>query len=404
MKLSLKTAQKLAVIKQALHQRPASADKATLLDVMRKIRLLQMDTVSVVARSHYLVMLSRIGLYNPDDLDALLYPDRQVFEQWAHAMCRIPVEDYEYFAPIIKARQKDPLNHWRVHKLGDNPQEVLDWVLDEIRKNGPMASKNFRDTSDGPRGWWDWKPAKVALDILSTNGVLMVNHRNNFQMYYDLAERVLPASAESPTKPKADYQRWAVLRSIGCLGVATVKHACDYYRQKKPTVQSLIEALEAEGAVIPVEVEGWKDTAYVLPEDLPLINEIEAGQHQPQVTTFLSPFDNLTWNRDRLSELFGFEYTIEMYLPQAKRKFGYYVLPILQNGRFVGRLDPKADRKTRTLLVHKIALESGEKMTDELVTDIAGALREFMEFHGSEQLTIKQSEPKSLRTAILKQI
>jgi len=314
------------------------------------------------------------------------------------------VEDYEYFAPIIKARQKGPLSHWRVHKLGDNPQEVLDWVLDEIRQNGPMASKDFKDTGDGPRGWWDWKPAKVALDILSTNGILMVNHRNNFQMYYDLAERVLPASAESPTKTKTDYQRWAVLRSIGCLGVATAKQAYDYYRQKKPTVQSSIKALEAEGAVIPVEVEDWQDTAYVLPEDLPLINEIEAGQHEPRVTTFLSPFDNLTWNRDRLSDLFGFEYTIEMYLPQAKRKFGYYVLPILHNGRFVGRLDPKADRKPRTFLVHKIALESSEKMTDELVTDIADALREFMEFHGSEQLTIKQSEPKSLRAAILKQM
>lgn len=404
MKLSLKTAQQLAVIKQALHQRPDSADKATLLDVMRKIRLLQMDTVSVVARSHYLVMLSRLGPYKPDDLDALLYPDRLVFEQWAHAMCRIPVEDYEYFAPIIKARQKNPLNHWRLPKLGDNPQEVLDWVLDEIRKNGPMASKNFKDTGDGPRGWWDWKPAKVALDILSTNGVLMVNHRNNFQMYYDLAERVLPASTESPTKTKADYQRWAVLRSIGCLGIATAKQACDYYRQKKTTVQLLIDALEKEGTVIPVEVEGWQDPAYILPEDLSLLDEIEAGQHQPQITTFLSPFDNLTWNRDRLSELFGFEYTIEMYLPQVKRKFGYYVLPILHNGRFVGRLDPKADRKTNTFLIRKIALESGEKMTDELVTGISGALREFMEFHGSEQLTIEQAEPESLRTAILRRI
>jgi uncharacterized protein YcaQ len=156
--------------------------------------------------------------------------------------------------------------------------------------------------------------------------------------------------------------------------------------------------------VIPAEVDGWKETAYVLPEDLELIDDIESGQHQPQLTTFLSPFDNLAWNRDRLSELFGFEYTIEMYLPQAKRKFGYYVLPILHNGRFVGRLDPKADRKTKTFLVRKIALEPGKKLTDELVTGIAKALREFMEFHGSEQLFIEQAEPKRLRTAILKQM
>ncbi len=404
MQLSLDTAQKLAVIKQGLHQRPACADKTRLIDVLRKIRLLQLDTVSVIARSHYVVMLSRVGLYNPDDLDALLYPDRLVFEQWAHALCRIPVEDYEYFAPLIKARQADLLSHGHTRKIGDNPQNVLDWVLDEIRQNGPMASRNFKDTGDGPRGWWDWKPAKAALDVLSSCGILMVNHRKNFQMYYDLAERVLPASAEPPTKTADDFQRWALLRSIGCLGVATPKHACDYYRQKKPLVQESVQELEAQQALIPVDVAGWKETAYALPEDLPLIQEIAAGQHQPRVTTFLSPFDNLTWNRQRLAELFGFEYSIEMYLPQAKRKFGYYVLPILHNGRFVGRLDPKADRKTNTFLVRKIALEPEEELTDDLVAGIVGALHEFMKFHGSERVTIEQSQPKKLRTALLRKM
>ena len=131
---------------------------------------------------------------------------------------------------------------------------------------------------------------------------------------------------------------------------------------------------------------------------------LQTGRHQPQVTTFLSPFDNLTWNRDRLAALFGFEYTLEMYVPQAKRKFGYYVMPILHNGRFVGRLDPKADRKTRTFLVRKIALDPGEKLTDELVTGIAGALREFMEFHGSEHVEIEQAEPKKLKTVLLKNV
>lgn len=400
--LSVATAQTLAVIKQRLHQRPNSVDRETLFETLRAIRLLQLDTVNVVARSHYLVMLSRVGLYNPDDLDALLYPDRRVFEQWAHAMCRIPVEDYPYFAPLIKARQQPPLKHWHVDRLGDKPQDILDWVLEEIRRNGPMASKDFKDTGDGRRGWWDWKPAKVALDILATNGILMVNHRDKFQIYYDLAERVLPASAAPPVKTEADFQRWAALRSVGCLGVATAKQACDYYRQKKATVKALLKEMEADGSVVPVHVDGWDEIAYMLPEDYSLIDEIESGQQRPRLTTFLSPFDNLTWNRQRLAELFGFEYSIEMYLPKAKRAFGYYVLPILHNGRFVGRLDPKADRKNKTFLVRKIALEPGEKLAEELLNGLAEAFREYLQFHGCEQLVIEQSHPKKLRAAIVK--
>jgi uncharacterized protein YcaQ len=291
-----------------------------------------------------------------------------------------------------------------LNKLGEDPQVVMDWVMNEIRKHGPMASRDFKDTDHGPRGWWDWKPAKIALDVLSTNGYLMVNHRKNFQLYYDLAERVLPVSAEPPTKTEEDWQRWAILRSIGCLGVATANQASDYYRQKKLKVRTLVEQFEAEGLVIPVEVEDWPEMAYVLPEDITLIGDIETGQHQPKVTTFLSPFDNLTWNRDRLAALFGFEYTLEMYVPQAKRQFGYYVMPILHNGRLVGRLDPKADRKTKTFLVRKIALEPGETLTDELVTGIAGALREFMEFHGSDHVEIEQAEPKKLKTVLLKNV
>ena len=149
--LSLKTARRLAVIKQGLHQRPVVADRQALLESIRQIGLLQLDTVSVVARSHYLVMLSRVGLYDPADLDALLYPDRCLFQQWAHAICFIPTEDYAYFAPLIQARRN--YEHGRLKRLGDNPQEVLDEVLSEIKKRGPLASKDFKDSGDGRRSW-----------------------------------------------------------------------------------------------------------------------------------------------------------------------------------------------------------------------------------------------------------
>jgi uncharacterized protein YcaQ len=400
-KLSLETARTLAVVKQGLHRRPPVADRRSLLEGVRRIGLLQLDTISVVARSHYLVMLSRVGLYDPADLDALLHPDRRLFEGWAHAACLIPVESYEYFAPLIQARREQPPQHWIERRLGDDPQGVLDAVLAEVRERGPLASRDFEDPRDQRGTWWDWKPAKTALEVLFHGGYLMVDRREGFQRYYDLAERVLPASADPPLHTLDDYHRWATLRAVSCMGVATAPQVSDYYRQKKPATRTRVGRLAAAGALVPVEVEGWKETAYMDPADLPLVQEIESGAHQPELTTFLSPFDNLTWDRQRLSDLFGFDYRIEMYTPVAQRQYGYYVLPILHRGRLVGRLDPKADRKAGTLIVRAIYLEPGQAITGELVAGVAGALREFMAFHESANLQIERSEPPALRSQLL---
>ncbi|MEJ2733508.1 MAG: crosslink repair DNA glycosylase YcaQ family protein, partial [Anaerolineae bacterium] len=190
MEISLDTARTLAVAKQDLHRRPATVDRRTLLDTIRQIGLLQLDTIHVVARSHYLVMLSRVGRYDLADLDALLYPDRRLFEQWAHAACLIPAEHYEHFAPAILARRDHPLQPWLLRSLGEDAQQILDTVLADVGERGPLASKDFKDPRDRRGTWWDWKPAKTALEILFEGGYLMVDRRENFQRYYDLAERV----------------------------------------------------------------------------------------------------------------------------------------------------------------------------------------------------------------------
>jgi len=403
--LSLETARTLAVIKQGLDRRPPVADRQTLFDTIRRIGLLQLDTVNVIARSHYLVMLSRVGLYDRAELDALLYPDRKLFEQWAHAACLIPTEDYDYFAPLILARRDRP-HRWygNMEVLGEDPQAIIDGVLAEIKKRGALASKDFHDPRDGRGTWWDWKPAKHALNVLYDRGYLMVDRRVNFQIYYDLAERVLPVSAGPSAKTVDDFPAWAVERSAGYLGVATARQVSDYYRLNIAETNAGLEAAQNEGKVVSVAVEGWQDPAYVLLEDVALLEEIDRGQHQPQLTTFLSPFDNLTWNRDRLADLFNFDYRIELYTPKAKRKYGYYVLPILHNGRFVGRLDPKAERKTKTFIVHAIYLEPGVEMTDELVVGIVDALHEFRAFHNCETVTIGRSDPEGLKAALLAQM
>jgi uncharacterized protein YcaQ len=414
MEISLDTARTLAVVKQGLHRRPATVDRRTLLDTIRQIGLLQLDTIHVVARSHYLVMLSRVGRYDRADLDALLYPDRRLFEQWAHAACLIPIEAYEYFAPAILARREHPLQPWLLRSLGEDAQQILDAVLADVGERGPLASKDFKDPRDRRGTWWDWKPAKTALEILFEGGYLMVDRRESFQRYYDLAERVLPASARLLAAEQAgggaadstldDWRRWATLRSVACLGVATAAQVSDYYRQKKLVARAMVETLSAEGAIVPVEVEGWPDTAYLDPADLPLVDEIRAGGHQPTLTAFLSPFDNLIWDRQRVADLFGFDYRAEMYQPVAKRKYGYYVLPILHRGRLVGRLDPKADRQAGTLIVRALYLEPGQAITGELLDGVAGALGEFVAFHRMERLVIERSEPGVLGPLLLERM
>jgi len=200
----------------------------------------------------------------------------------------------------------------------------------------------------------------------------------------------------------ADYRRWATLQGLRILGVATAPHISDYYRLKKPSTRAILAKLVTEGTVVPVEVEGWRAPAYLDPANLPLVEQVEAGAHEPTLTALLSPFDNLIWDRARVSDIFGFDYRSEMYTPASKRQYGYYVLPILHRGRLVGRLDPKAERKAKVMRVRAIYLEPEQAVTGDLVADVAGALRELAAFHGSEQVVIEHSEPKEL-AALLEQ-
>jgi uncharacterized protein YcaQ len=253
-------------------------------------------------------MLGRVGLYDRAGLNALLYPDRALFEQWAHAACLIPVEHYGYFAPAIRARRERPLQRWLERQLGEDAQEILESVLHEVRERGPLSYRDFEETRPERGTWWDWKPAKTALEVLLERGYLTVDRRENFQRYHDLAERVLPGSSRRARYTEEDWRHWATLRGVAHLGVAAARQVADYYRLNKPDTGKRLEILRQEGLVLPVEVEGWRDGAYLSPANLTLLEEIKAGRHKPEATAFLSPFDNLIWDRDRVRELFGFDY------------------------------------------------------------------------------------------------
>ncbi len=384
----------LAVYKQGLHQRPPASDQAQLKRVIERIGLLQLDSISVVARSHYLVMLARAGLYNPADLDALLN-EGFLFESWAHAICQIPMADYPWFQAFIQQRQLKE-TRWCLDKLGDDMPEIVARVREVVRERGPTSSKDLQSERRGPGGWWNWKPTKVALEYLFDMGELMVSHRVNFQRYYDLTERVLAGRGMTLDKTVADYERWAVERGLRHQGIATANQVADYHRLYKRAAADALQDMMGAGEALPVAVEGWKDAAYIHRDDLELLEQIQAGQHEPQMTLFLSPFDNLFWDRARDEMLWDFHYRIEVYTPKSKRVYGYYVMPILHGCELVGRIDPKVDRKRKRLIFNALHLEKGAKQTAALSSGLIKAIEEFMAFHDCDSFELVNCRYKRL--------
>ncbi len=398
---TLQAIRRLAIIRQGLHQRPAHSSRETLLEIIRRTGLLQLDSVSVTARSHYLVMLSRAGLYDPAELDMLL-ADGHLFEYWAHAACMIPIEHYPYFEPWIRHKRETRTHFYR--DMGSNPAETVEWVMKEIREQGALSSKEFESQRDGESGWWNWKPAKMALEYLFDHGYLMISHRVNFHRYYQLTEHVLEKHDFKLDYTLDDWQRWATMAGLRQQGSGTVADIADYYRLGKRTAEQNIMEMVRSGEVLPLQVEDMKTPMYIHRDDWPLLQEVEAGQHMPQVTTFLSPFDNLIWYRPRVEALFGFYYRIELYTPAPKRKYGYYVLPILHRDQLVGRIDPKIERKSRCFRIHALHLEPGTEVNDDLTAGMAAAVREFAAFHGCDTVEIDKSDDEDLKAAILQAV
>jgi uncharacterized protein len=370
---------------------PGSED---VLGAIRGMHALQIDTISVVARSPYLVLWSRLGPYAPKTLDALL-ESHAVFEYWSHAACFLDAADYPYYRrmmldgvmPASKRREQWIQEH----------KELCDGILARIRDEGPVRSADFeRPAGERGSGWWDWKAEKIALEFLFTRGDLMVTRRANFQRIYDLRERVMPAWDDRDAPPLEDAQRALVLRAARSLGVARadwVNANLLWIRAGTAATQRRLEALASEGELIGCEVEGWKLPGYVHPDNVALLDD---GPLPEARTTLLSPFDPITWDRQRALELFDFDYKIECYTPAAKRKYGYFTLPILFDDALVGRLDAKAHRKDGVLEVKAVHLEPGVAVSGELVEQLAATLREFGAWHGTPEVTVRESNPAEL--------
>ncbi len=391
--ISQKTARRLVLHAQLLDGRTRiRKGKEGVEQAIGHLGYVQIDTISVIERAHHHTLWTRVPGYRPEHLQQAHAVDRTVFEYWGHAASFLPMSDYRFYIPMMRGFL-DPKGAW-YKGWGDRYGGHLEPVLKRIRAEGPKAARDFANPGKQGRGpWWDWKPAKAALEMLFWRGELMIRERNGFERVYDLTERVLPAGTDTREPTAAELGRFIVRRALGALGVAGEKEIRDYIRiGDKGIVAHALREMLAAAEIVRLAVEGNGGTAYALTGALEQASRFRA--QAPRVR-LLSPFDNLVISRSRLKERFGFDYTLECYVPKPKRNHGYFVLPILFGEDIVGRLDPKADRKSGTLRVRRLALEPGAD-ADGLLPGLGRALGEFARFNGCKKVVLENIRPKKL--------
>ncbi len=393
-RISLQTARQVVLAAQGLDQLPSSpADKPAVLEAVRRMAYLQIDTINVVARSPYLVLWTRLGDYRCEWLDELL-AEGALFEYWAHAMCFLPIEDY----PIHRRRMLDAMRDrtwptkWAVDWSKDNP-EIMERVRRHLRENGAVRSAEFENPNHQSGGWWNWKDEKNALEAMLFTGEVMIARRQNFQRVYDLRERVLPGWDDAALPSSEDVKRYLALRPAHALGIASPTWVSEYIRQPKTGLAKRLEALAGEGLLLRVEVEDMDSPMYIHKDRLALLEQAAFGRIQPDLTAVLSPFDPLVSDRARARQLFNFDYLIECFTPAAKRRYGYFSLPILHRGRLVGRLDPKAHRLAGIFEIKALHLEPGVPLDRELFADLAAAMHRLAAWHGTPEIQLRRSDP-----------
>ncbi|HEX6667583.1 MAG TPA: crosslink repair DNA glycosylase YcaQ family protein [Solirubrobacterales bacterium] len=365
--LSAEQARRLALAAQGFSRpRPTGrVDARHLRRAIDDVGLLQLDSVNVFCRSHYMPVYSRLGPYPRQALDRLAWHEngkgktrrarqRDLIEYWGHEASLLPVD----LQPLLRWRmaRADALAWKGVARIAAEQPELLEFVLDMVRKRGPIRASELaaKGRRREPGEMWSWSEEKTALEYLFFSGRVCAARRVNFERLYDLPERVLPRHVlEEPTPSQEEAQRRLVLIAAKRLGVATEADLGDYFRLPRAESKARVAELAEDGGLVPVRVEDWRQPAYLATERPAGLRRVAAAR------ALLTPFDSLVWARERTERLFGFRYRIEIYVPAPKRVYGYYVLPFLLGDRLVARVDLKSDRQAGVLRVRSAFAEPG---------------------------------------------
>src|SRR5690242_14959182 len=369
-KLSADAARRIALAASGFGvARPGAVNAGQMQRCIEGLGLLQIDSVNVLARAHYLPLFSRLGNYSQALLDRAAWgrkSQRRLFEFWAHEASLLPIDNH----PLLRWRMQRAASNagdgkGKLHRFREEKKAFIDEVRREIADRGPLAASDLSNGGKGRGPWWGWSDGKLAVEWLFFAGeVTTATRRGNFERVYDLTERVLPAEVlKRPTPVAEEAQRELLRQSARALGVATEFDLRDYFRLGVTDTKARLAELVEAGDLLPVTVEGWDRPAWLDPRAR-MPRKVEAR-------ALLAPFDPLVWERNRTHRIFDFFYRIEIYTPLNKRNYGYYVLPFLLGDRLVGRVDLKADRATSRLLAHAVHVEPG---VDRRTVD--GPLRE----------------------------
>lgn len=394
-RISIEDARRLAIHSSLLGaDHNLAGGKDGIAQAIDHLGYVQIDTISVIERAHKHTIWNRTPDFSNDLLHELLAEDRRILEYWGHAHSYLPMKDFRYTLPL-KERRANPTSDWhrRYMKAGGY---LRDMVLERIRNEGPLSSKDFKDSESWQSGWGPSKHTSIALDLMFMEGQLMISERRNFQRYYDLAERVLPEGIDTSMPTPEEMGRYLVETTLRAYGLATAREIKDHVQLSK--MKELVTALDRmseTGEILPLEVEGVEDEIYyAYPKTLEKLGALPESDSQVYI---LSPFDNLVIQRDRIERLFGFNYRLECYTPKDKRIYGYFVLPVLFGQQFAARLDAKNDRKKKTLIIRNLLLEPGFEDVEDFLPHLATAIREFASFNGCSQYEFENVNPVEIR-------
>jgi uncharacterized protein YcaQ len=382
-------------------KKPARAGLAHVRATAARLSAIQIDSVNVLARAHYLPTFSRYGPYPMSALDDLAHKRRELFEYWGHAACFLPIELY----PFMRWRMNGQAEGWAA--IDKKREAFIEAVYHEVAQRGPISAGDISIGGKSTGPWWGWSEGKRAIEFLFRQGRVVIAGRRNFERLYDVPERVFPrAVLERTPVADRDAKKELLVRAARAMGVGTAKHIAQYFHVdawwdrssvdgRRPPAQThlLFEELVEDRRLERVRVEGWKQPAFLVP-----------GARVPRsvdARAIVSPFDPVLWERAWTSAVFGFDYQIEIYVPAPKRIYGYYVLPFLMGDRFAARVDLKADRKTSRLIVHAAYLEPNADAA-EVAAALGGELRSMARWLSLESFAVgsKGNLARALKRAL----
>jgi uncharacterized protein YcaQ len=369
-------------------------DSTGIMDVMRDIGYVQIDPMRVVERSHLLVLWSRLGPYDPAELEKLLWKKRQLFEDWAQATSIVLTEDYPIFNTLKRsfATGDEPYAK-KIHAWMSKNRKASHCILARLQREGPLTSDSFQcEFAEDWRstGWTSGRNVDMMLMFLWAQGKIMISGRENGKKMYDLTERYLPECVPKDRFSKREVLSRVAQKSLRALGVGTPAHIQQHYiRGCCRKIEKVLADLEGQGLVKRVRIRvgkhAWPELWYVHVDDVPLLDRLVAGEWKPR-TTLLSPFDNLICDRHRAKRLFDFDFRFEVYVPKRQRRYGCYVMPILHGDRFIGRIDSVMDRKHKRLMINDVYAEPDAPKSKETALAIAKTIKELGTFLGAEEI------------------